>query len=367
MPEPSPPPGVSLLDRTYRTVRPLLFRIDAERAHVLALALLRAVQAVLARHPVPPPTTPRLAQQLAGLSFPNPVGLAAGLDKNGRAPHVWPWLGFGFAELGTVTARAQPGNPKPRLFRIPEERALINRMGFNNDGAEAIARRLKRLRRRPLVPLGINIGRSRAVPPGGVLGDYRQSFRRLAPLADYVAVNVSSPNTPGLRELQEEGVLDALLGTLQEANHALPAPRPLFVKVAPDLPPEGLVAVAAACRRRAVAGIIATNTTTSRSGLRADIAEAGGLSGAPLRERSLAVLRALYQAADGELLLISVGGIFSARDVLERIRAGASLVQLYTALVYEGPALPWRICSELETDLAREGIENVREAVGQAA
>jgi dihydroorotate dehydrogenase len=362
----------------YRFARPLLFALPPETIHTWTADALGILEHVIERTGGPaPPADPLLSQRLWNLDFPNPVGLAAGFDKNGRMPHVWAALGFGFAELGTVTAHAQPGNPQPRLFRLPEAQALLNRLGFNNDGADAVARGLReRLAHgRPPIPLGINLGKSRVTPLEQAADDYRASLAALFDHADYVVVNVSSPNTPGLRDLQDEAQLAPLLEAVQAENRRLAAargvdPRPLLVKVAPDLSDEGLravVSVAAGCR---VSGLIATNTTIDRSLLPDGhplAGEAGGVSGAPLRERSTAVIRRLYGLSGGQLPIIGVGGIFSAADAYAKIRAGASLVQVYTGFIYEGPLLPRCIASELGELLRRDGRSSITAAVGSAA
>jgi len=329
----------------YRLLRPLLFRLDPETAHRLVFALLQNWQRLLERRAVAPVPSGCSA---FGLDFPNPLGLAAGLDKNAELPHVWAALGFGFAELGTVTARAQPGNPRPRLFRLPADRALINRMGFNNEGAAAVSRRLARrlALSRPPIPLGINIGKSKVAAIEDATADYLTSFRAFFPLADYVVVNVSSPNTPGLRELQSEGQLEPLLGAIQNENQRLASagrgPRPLLVKIAPDLPDEQLPAIVRAAERCRLAGIIATNTTTRRTGLTTPAplaSEAGGLSGVPLRPLATDTIRKLHELLRGRLPIVGVGGVFTPEDVREKIEAGASLVQIYTSFVYEGPGV----------------------------
>jgi dihydroorotate dehydrogenase len=359
----------------YRLLRPLLFRLEPETAHRLVFRALGLLQLVAERGVLrmgEPDAA--LAQRLWGLEFANPVGLAAGLDKNAELPHVWAALGFGFAELGTVTAEAQSGNPAPRLFRLVDDRALINRLGFNNRGAAAVAARLSvRLRqRRPPIPLGINLGKSRVTALEDAPDDYRRSLRALFPLADYVVVNVSSPNTPGLRDLQSGGQLARLLSVLREENAQLAtiagsSPRPILVKVAPDLTDDELGSLVTSARREGAAGFVATNTTLERPGLRTPAAlasESGGLSGAPLRARSTAVVRALYRMAGPDLPIIGTGGIFTADDAYEKIRAGASLVQLYTGFVYEGPALPRMLCRGLAERLRRDGFSHLREAVG---
>ena len=281
-----------------------------------------------------------------GLNFPNPIGLAAGLDKNGVALPAWAALGFGFIEIGTVTAKAQPGNPKPRIFRLPEQQALINRLGFNNDGADAIAQRLAALResgRWPAVPVGINIGKSRATPLEQATDDYLYSFRMLRDFADYITLNISSPNTPGLRELQEPEKLSELLHAI--GNEAGTAPKPLVVKISPDLSGAELKAILAVCEENGVSGIIATNTTLDHSSIAPQLDQAGGLSGAPLRDKSTALVREI--AARSTIPVIASGGIFDAESAREKFQAGAQLIQLYTGLVYRGPQLLREIMDSL--------------------
>jgi len=355
----------------YRTLRPLLFRLDAERAHNLVFGGLQFAERMVAQRPLSASSHPALTQRVWNIDFPNPVGLAAGFDKDARAPHVWPLLGFGFAELGTITAQAQPGNPPPRLFRLPADRALINRLGFNNAGADVVAQRLAQSCRgaHPAIPVGINIGKSRVTPLDRAAEDYVYSFRRLVPFADYVVINVSSPNTPGLRDLQAEEHLSQLLTVLVRENLAWAQqqqrpPRPLLIKVAPDLSDEALASIVAVARAGGAAGLVATNTTIRRDGLTTRIDETGGLSGAPLRERATAVVRTLYGLAGSALPIIGVGGVFSADDAYAKIRAGASLVQLYTGMIYEGPRVAHRIARGLVDLLARDGFTHVREAVG---
>ena len=317
---------------------------------------------------------PRLQQTLWGLSFPNPVGLAAGFDKNGVAAGVWPSLGFGFAELGTATSRSQPGNPRPRLFRLTRDRAALNRMGFNNDGAEALANRF-RDRRAPLPashPVGINLGKSKVTPVEEAAADYVASFRLLQPWGDYFVVNVSSPNTPGLRALQDGDRLGEILAALQRENDCN---KPLLVKIAPDLAEEAIAEVVAVAKQHRLAGIVATNTTIRRDNLQTQILqktgkpiaeEAGGISGAPVRSLSTQAIRTIRQHAGGELPIIGVGGIFSAEDAWEKISAGASLVQIYTGWIYEGPGAIARILSGLLQKLEERGFANVAEAVGSS-
>ncbi len=359
----------------YPVLRPLLFQLPAESAHRAGFAALRLLEDLFERFGGgTAEADPILAQDLWGLHFPGPLGLAAGFDKNAELPHVWAALGFGFAELGTITAHPQAGNPRPRLFRLPADRALINRLGFNNRGAAAVAGSLAaRLhRRRPPIPLGINLGKSRDTPLDAAADDYLQSFRALAPLADYVAINVSSPNTPGLRDLQSAAQLEPLLAALQKENRAQArregrAPRPLLVKVAPDLGDEELSDVAAVAMRAHVAGLIATNTTIERPALRSPrhlVEEAGGLSGAPLRDRATAVIRTLHRHARGRLPIVGVGGIFDAEDAYAKIRAGASLLQAYTAFVYQGPGFAPLLSRRLRELLRRDGFERIGDAVG---
>jgi len=322
-----------------------------------------------------PFTHARLQVTVAGVSFPNPIGLAAGCDKNARAVAVWPRFGFGCVEVGTVTAQPQPGNPKPRLFRLPEHKALINRLGFNSEGSEVVARRLARLRRhgRPLaVPLGVNIGKTKRVTGDAeTLEDYRASFRRLAPFADLLVVNVSSPNTPGLRQWQERDRLSALLGALMAEGHALSAerglpPAPLFVKISPDMADADMDDVVAVALDLGIAGIVATNTTLAREGALAQATETGGLSGRPLRARATEVVRYLYRRLEGRLPIIGVGGIFTPEDAYARLQAGASLLQIYTGLIYEGPFLPRALNAGLLRLMERDGVRHVSDLVGVA-
>ena len=318
-----------------RVIRPTLFRLDAERAHNAALRALRLAGPVLAR--VRPLTSS--PKKVFGITFPNPVGLAAGMDKDGRALRSWPALGFGFVEVGTVTHRPQMGNDRPRLFRLPASAAIVNRMGFNNAGAEALAARLTALARRGphRVPLGISLGKSRTVPNEAALQDYVASIRVLDGHGDYFAVNVSSPNTPGLRALQDRAFLDDLLAAL-----AAETDRPLLVKVAPDLTEPALAEVLEVGAQRRIAGVIATNTTVSRAGVAGpDLAlastEAGGLSGRPLHQRVIELVK--FVTSESDLPVIGVGGIDSPEAARRMVDAGASLVQLYTGFVYGGPAL----------------------------
>lgn len=327
------------MDSYTSLIRPLLFSLDAEKAHHLAMSAL----ACGARCPALLRMTvggriPNNRRTVAGIEFPNPVGLAAGMDKNGVALPAWEALGFGFIEVGTITALPQPGNPKPRLFRFPELQGLINRLGFNNEGVEAVAARLEKLHasgRWPRIPIGVNIGKSKVTPAEEAHRDYLASFKRLQGLGDYVVINVSSPNTPGLRDLQSSEALRRIIRTLRDWEGA--SRRPLFVKVAPDLAEEDLVALVQLAEEEQLAGLIATNTTLDHSAIPAAHDQTGGLSGAPLRSRSLAALRTIRQQT--KLPVIACGGISDADSAQERFAAGADLLQVYTAFVYQGPAL----------------------------
>ncbi len=343
----------------YRLLRPFLFTLDAERAHGLAI---RALQAMPGEAPAS--FGPGLATQVAGISFPNPLGMAAGFDKDGKIPDALLGLGFGFAEVGSITPLPQAGNPRPRLFRLTKDRAVINRMGFNNDGAEAAAARLAARngqgKDRGGV-LGINIGANKDSQDR--IADYATMARAMAPYASYLAVNVSSPNTPGLRALQDEAALAALLDAVLEARG--PAGPPIFLKVAPDLETADIDAIARIALDRRLGALIVSNTTISRPPLRSRHAgEAGGLSGEPLRDLAQRRLSDFRKATGGAIPLVGVGGIASAEHAWARIRAGASLVQLYSAMVYEGPGLAKRIVAGLERLMAREGFVSIAEAVG---
>lgn len=320
-----------------RVLRPLLFTLDAERVHHLAMAGLRLTG----------PWLPKSTDAISpisefGLQFKHRVGLAAGFDKNGVALPAWEALGFAFIEIGTVTARAQPGNPRPRIFRYPKDHALINRLGFNNDGAEKIANRLERLRDHggwPRIPVGINIGKSRATPLERAVDDYLFSFNKLREHADYVALNVSSPNTPGLRELQDRAQLDQLLRAVNAERGGIP----LLVKIAPDLEVSALDEIIDVCATNNVSGIIATNTTVNHSGIDLERDEEGGLSGGPLRAKSTAVIR--YLARKTAIPIIGCGGISDVASAREKYEAGAKLLQIYTAFIYRGPGLVRELAS----------------------
>lgn len=376
----------------YRTiVRPALFAHESEAIHNRTLATLGAAGA----HPALCDAldafygAPELPIETFGLTFRNPVGLAAGMDKHAAAAPVWPALGFGFSELGGVTRHAQPGNPAPRMFRAVPDEALINRMGFNNPGAETLAHTLanwRALGRWPAHPVGINLGKSKITPLETAAEDYSSSLRLLWPHADFFVVNVSSPNTPNLRQLQDKSALDEILAALQEVNracsqnaavrsgssritHPASAPKPILVKVAPDLTFEALDEILELVAPRQLAGLVATNTTIARppttdATLQRVYAETGGLSGRPLAHRSTEVIRHLHRQTSGKLPIIGVGGIFNPADAWEKITAGASLVQIYTGLVYEGPAITRAIVTGLHERLAERGLRGIKEAVG---
>jgi dihydroorotate dehydrogenase len=336
------------MNKAYeRFVRPVLFSIDAEIAHRFAIESLRAASHVdLALRSLKGFQPPAKPKRLFGLNFPNAIGLAAGVDKNGVALPAWTALGFGFIEIGTVTAKAQPGNPKPRIFRFPEQNALINRLGFNNEGADAIARRLSKLRRSgrwPEVPVGINIGKSMATPLTESTEDYLYSFRLMREFADYIVLNVSSPNTPGLRELQGPDAFSELLSVIAAKN--LITRKPIMVKIAPDLAPAELDQIVSTCEANSIAGIIATNTTIDHSSIPTEQDEQGGLSGAPLREKSTELIRQIV--AKSKIPVIASGGIMDAGSAREKIEAGAQLLQIYTGLIYHGPRLLREIAEAL--------------------
>ena len=338
----------------YRLARPALFALDPERAHGLAIAALKALPGRPARLGGPLETT------VAGLTFPNPLGMAAGFDKDGEAPDALLGRGFGFVEVGSITPRPQAGNPRPRQFRLAEDGAVINRMGFNNGGAPAAAARLAQRAGRPGI-VGINIGANK--DSADRIADYAQMTQVMAPLASYLAVNISSPNTPGLRALQDEAALTALLDAVQEARGETGPP--VFLKVAPDLEPADIDAIARIALDRRLGALIVSNTTISRPPLRSrGSEEAGGLSGAPLRPLALQRLRDFRTATGGALPLVGVGGIATARDAWERIRAGASLVQVYSAMVYQGPGIAREIVHGLERCMRRDGFGSIEDAVG---
>ncbi|KMS52749.1 diguanylate cyclase [Novosphingobium barchaimii LL02] len=344
----------------YSLIKPALFRIDAEKAHGLALSALRL--AAPARAPAYPPS---LASVVAGIAFPNPVGMAAGFDKDGEVPDALLRMGFGSAEVGSITPLPQAGNPRPRLFRLVEDRAVINRMGFNNSGAQVAVDRLE-ARADTSGVVGINIGANKDSTDR--VADYAIMAKLMAPIASYLAVNISSPNTPGLRALQDESALTGLLDAVIEARDAAcpPAKRPpVFLKVAPDLEPADIDAIARIAIDKRLGALIVSNTTISRPALASvHKGESGGLSGAPLRDLAQQRLRDFRKATGGAVALVGVGGIANAEDAWARIRAGASLVQLYSAMVYEGPTIARKICKGLIELMKRDGFASIAEAVG---
>ena len=372
------------MDIYQLAVRPLLFsalKADPEVVHKQSLALLHAIDST--------PSSPltklakasfqqyfcrtdlRLVQSVCGLNFANPVGLAAGFDKDGIAAGMWQYLGFGFAELGTVTYHPQPGNDRPRLFRLPQDRAALNRMGFNNLGSMAMAAALGQRHQGDFtIPIGINLGKSKVTPLADAATDYLGSFQRLKDLGDYFVINVSSPNTPGLRDLQSIEPLRIIFDTLQQENQGR---KPILVKIAPDLAWEDIAAVVELSQTFQLAGIIATNTTIDRSQLTTKIIaatgkkvteEAGGISGAPVRQKSTEVIRFIHQQTGGSLPIIGVGGIFTADDAWEKITAGASLIQVYTGWTYDGPWTIDRILTGLLAKLEARGLGSIAAAVG---
>jgi len=356
-----------------KLVRPVLFKQDAERAHNFALTSLalasrdeficNAIGKLF--------SAPELPVEVFGLKFPNPLGLAAGMDKHAVAVPAWEKLGFGFSELGGVTWHAQPGNPAPRMFRAVADEAIVNRMGFNNPGAEVLAQQLsewKNLGRWPGHPVGINLGKSKITPLEKAAADYANSFRALRELADFFVVNVSSPNTPNLRQLQDKSALDEIFAAIQALNQNQ---KPILVKVAPDLSFEALDEILELVAPRSIAGIVATNTTIVRpqsndSAIQKIYSETGGLSGKPLRQRSTEIIRHLHKQTKGRVPIIGVGGIFDADDAWEKITAGASLLQIYTSLVYEGPGITREIVAGLVQRLEITGMKHLRDAVGSA-
>jgi dihydroorotate dehydrogenase len=326
-------------------VRPLLFQFDPETVHHIAMKALKALELL----PFKPTHDPTLQRTVFGLKFPNPIGLAAGFDKEGEVLNAWQTLGFGFVEAGTITALPQPGNPRPRIFRFPEMGGVINRMGFNNSGAEAIALRMEAQRAKghwPTIPIGINLGKNKITPLEEAPQNYLLSFERLFELGDYFALNVSSPNTPGLRTLQGKAELNELLGAVMAANRAKTNPKPLLLKIAPDLEWSQIDEILELITEHGLAGLIATNTTLDHSCVAAERDQTGGLSGKPLRARSTEIVR--YVCKHTDLPVIAVGGIFDAEAALEKLDAGAALIELYTGFIYRGPALIEEICEALK-------------------
>jgi len=353
-----------MLDLFYnRFLKRLLMRCDAETAHRMTLKLLAAWP--LARIPADPP---ELRVRLWDVDFPNPLGLAAGMDKDAVAVAAWQSLGFGFAELGTITPRPQPGNSRPRIFRIPEHRALVNRLGFPSDGMETVARRIERMRRRGIrLRVGLNFGPNKDTPADRVAGDYGALMERLGAMADFVVINVSSPNTPGLRDWQSPQRMKQIFAAIADATPAAARRPPILIKVAPDLEQSDLLGICDTALEAGAAGIVATNTTLKRAEVGVATEYEGGLSGEPLRNRARAIIREIFRHTGRRLPIIGVGGIASAEDAWGHIRAGASLVELYTGLIYAGPGLPAAIKAGLAGLLRREGFSSINEAVGTQA
>ncbi len=347
------------------TIRPILFRLPTETAHELGIEALKIglstkfAQKVIAKRFASNDSSGKLER--FGLTFKNPLGVAAGFDKNGVVVNQLAALGFGFVEVGTVTFNPQKGNEKPRLFRLPEDKALINRLGFNNEGTAKVVERLKKIQ--PNCVLGVNIGKNKEVPNDAAIENYLKSFDLASTVADYIAVNVSSPNTPNLRELQKAENLEELLKELQKRNQELSA-KPLLVKIAPDLNEAEIEAIVDIALRLNLTGIIATNTTISREGLDTKTDEIGGLSGKPLQKKSNEVISKIYKYSQGKMPIIGVGGIFTAADAFEKIASGACLIQSYTGFIYQGAAFAREINSGLQKILKERDFKNLDEAIG---
>jgi dihydroorotate dehydrogenase len=353
----------ALSDLAYSLLRPLLFRIDPERAHRMTIGWLRhAPQLAFRRDP------PELQTPVFGLTFPNPVGLAAGMDKDALAVRAWETLGFGFSEIGTITPRPQPGNSRPRIWRLPEHHALINRMGFPSDGADQVASRLRQIRTRTSrMRIGVNLGPNRDTVSERVPDDYAAVIRSVAALCDFIVVNLSSPNTPGLRDFQAPDRLRKVVEAIRRACREIAVERPLLIKLAPDLETMMMAEICAVAIELKLAGIVATNTSLDHAALGVMTRFEGGLSGEPLKLRSREIIAAIYRLTRGRIPIIGVGGIASAEDAYGHIRAGASLVELYTGLIYRGPGLVHRIKSGLRQLLIHEGLRSISQAVGRAA
>ena len=350
----------------YKLIRPLLFTQDCESVHNRTAALsewvgktpLRGIAGLLYNF-----ENKSLEQNFLGINFKNPVGLAAGFDKHAKLLEFLPSLGFGYTEIGTVTRHSQPGNPRPRLFRLVEDKALINRMGFNNRGADFLAKRLEQSY--PFkIPVGINLGKSKITQLADAVGDYLYSFSKLYKYGDYFVVNISSPNTPGLRQLQDKFFLTAILSALTDYRAKQEVRKPILVKIVIDFSLEAIDEILEVCKTSQVDGIISSNTTITRDGLKTQINEAGGLSGEPIKKRSSEIIKYIHKKMPN-LPIIGVGGIFTAQDAYEKIKAGASLIQVYTGFVYEGPGLAKKINKGLVELLQRDGFKNISEAVGK--
>lgn len=355
------------MSRIYeKIIRPILFNVSPETAHEIGIEALKlGLSTKFARNFIAKKNEYETYGELErfGLKFKNPLGIAAGFDKNGIVVNQLSALGFGFVEVGTMTFNPQNGNEKPRLFRLPEDKALINRLGFNNEGTPKIVERLKKINSNCV--LGVNIGKNKNVPNEAAVENYLQSFNLAHEVADYIAVNVSSPNTPNLRELQKAENLEELLTTLQKRNRELSA-KPLLVKIAPDLSDPEIEAIADIALRLNLSGVIATNTTISRENLKTEIAETGGLSGKPLRQKSTQIISKIYKYSNGKLPVIGVGGIFTAEDAFEKIAAGATLIQAYTGFIYQGMSFARDVNSGLQKILKEKGFANLDEAIGSA-
>lgn len=357
----------------YSFLRSFLFRLDPETAHQLAILGLKLMQTnAYVKKKFRQQTLlddPRLQSQYFGLTFPNPVGLAAGFDKNAQVYPALAALGFGFIEVGTLTPRPQAGNPKPRIFRLPEEQAIINRMGFNNGGIAKAKSFLSRYPH-PHIPIGINLGKNKDTPNKKAIEDYQQGLSQLYPYGDYFVINVSSPNTEGLRKLQQIDALQQLLSALMEQRERLSAKynkwRPLLLKIAPDLSVDECTEIVKTALATRIDGLIATNTTVARHGLRSPVKkEAGGLSGKPLRSTSTEMIRQIYRITQGRIPIIGTGGIFTGQDAFEKIQAGANLIQVYTGMIYEGPLIAKKINQQLLQLLDQHGIPSIEKLVGQ--
>lgn len=347
-----------------KIIRPILFRLSAETAHELGIHTLQyCLSSEFLQHKIAKRFECNDYSELKrfGLTFKNPLGIAAGFDKNGIVVNQLSAIGFGFVEVGTVTFKPQKGNEKPRLFRLPKDQALINRLGFNNEGTPKVVERLKKLN--PKCVLGVNIGKNKDVPNEEAIENYLKSFDLVHEVAAYITVNVSSPNTPNLRELQKAESLDELLGTLQKRNLEL-SPKPLLVKIAPDLSESEIEAIVDIALKLKLAGIIATNTTISREGLQTKIEETGGLSGKPLTKHSTEVISTIYKYSKGKIPIIGVGGIFTAEDAFEKICAGASLLQAYTGFIYQGISFARDVNFGLAKIIKEKGFKNLDEAIG---
>ena len=353
--------AASTIDAVYRhLLKRFLFSRDAERAHRMMLRMLAAMPAFSG-----PRDKPELGIKLWGIDFPNPIGLAAGMDKDAVAVHGWQTLGFGFAELGTITPRPQSGNEKPRVWRVPERRALINRLGFPSEGMEAVAPRIERIRKAGIsIPLALNFGPNRETPLEGIAADYAALIARLGPLADFIVVNVSSPNTPGLRNWESPRKMGELFASIHEHAAKLPHPTPVLVKISPDLERNELFRVCDTTLELGIDGIVACNTTVAREAVGVSSPHPGGLSGEPILIRTRELIRDISTHTRGQIPIIGVGGIASAEDAWLHIRAGASLVELYTGLVYEGPGLIVRMKLGLADLLRSGGFRSISEAVG---